>query len=119
MVLYPWGKGPIMGKCMCGGDVYLIYADRIYRVGYCMKCGLDSKGAKPREVDDHHALRKIVDEAYTEVSKHRTRVPVGAFFQVVNTLCVRRLKGHCPTMKVSELERWGYHIEGDEITYRK
>lgn len=93
----------------------MIYADRIYKVGYCIKCGLDSKGCRPKEVSDHIALKKLVDEAYHEVSKHRKHVPSGAFFQMINKLCVRRLHGHFPQLRVDELERWGYHIEAGYI----
>jgi len=120
MVKYPWGKGPIMGRCpKCGHDVMMIYGDRIFKVGHCTGCGIDSKGVLPKEVGDHALVRKIIDEAYLEVSKHRMHIPTREFFQVVNILCVRRLQGHCPTLSVKELEEWGYDITGDTIYHRR
>jgi hypothetical protein len=105
-----------MGRCSkCGGDIILVYADRIYKVGHCIKCGLDSKGCIPKEVTDHAALKKLVDKAYNEVSKHRKHVPSGAFFQVVNKLCARSLGGHFPQLPIDTLKRWGYHIEAGYI----
>jgi len=109
---WPAGKGPIAGKCRCGGRIQ-VHWKGIEPEYSCDKCGLVSDHPGQKVKIDRSHVRYIVDQCFVAVGK--PSVQYRAFILLVDQVCFQNLGGHFPVIKVTEFESWGYKIEAGRI----
>lgn len=109
---WPQGKGPLGGRCKCGGRIQ-VHWKGIQPEYSCDKCGMvtDHPGFKPKI--DRTQVREIVNACFTGIGK--PSVQYRAFILLVDQVCFQNLGGHFPVIRVTEFESWGYTIESGRI----
>jgi hypothetical protein len=110
--VWPPGKGPLSGKCSCGGTVHVRWKG-IYSEYFCDKCGIVTDHPGRREQLPRQEVKKVVDMVFSEIKQ--PTVDYRAFLILVDQVCFQSLGGRFPVIKVEEFERWGYVIHGTRI----
>jgi hypothetical protein len=116
----------IMGYCpFCHSVVRQAYRDKLQKVGYCTGCGLeygntlDQCWGVHKKVITNVELRRLVNEAYGQLSKESDRLDAQVFIQCLNLASLRMTGYGIPDIPVRTLNTWGYDVVAGYITRRK
>jgi hypothetical protein len=116
----------IIGYCpVCHSIVRLSFRDKFQTVGYCTGCGLEygntlsERWGTRRKVITEVELRRLVNEAYGELSKIEKRLKIQTFVQTLNLASTRMTGYGIPDIPVRTLNRWGYDVVAGYIVKRE